>query len=283
MNGSLYVDWPWGFNRFNISYGNGGMITMLYYVLDNVSDMPDSAFFFASQTSFFPHNIPFPSMCESPSFKSSEVAFPWTESFYAALTLYRRMAESKFPHEMTEDWSKATPPLSTSYSSNNTKETSAAHLPWEQRHSKAAYYASLIQGRQMLFDQAASRPDLFAAGWIFGGVINPWHPESLEDTIKLEDLQKLYDKIKAHQLLHMNSTGKSLEGANATDIELALGTAGYSSHLFHTYLTKKFPYRPGHYKYVVVLDGGFGDGVHFALSGRLANLLCTSSLPFSPL
>eukprot|EP01036_Dinobryon_divergens_P027364 gene27365-36129_t len=70
MNGELYVDWPWGANRFLRT--------------KKVSDLPDSVFLFAEQQAYLPWMIPFPAFCNSPSFKTAELNFPWFESFYTA-------------------------------------------------------------------------------------------------------------------------------------------------------------------------------------------------------
>mmetsp|Transcript_22708 Transcript_22708/g.32608 ORF Transcript_22708/g.32608 Transcript_22708/m.32608 type:complete len:350 (+) Transcript_22708:737-1786(+) len=86
-DGKLYYDWPWGVERFDP--GNKAVITLLYYILDKVADIPDSAFFIGEQQSVSYRNFPFPSISCSPSFKSPELSLPWPESFKDALENYR--------------------------------------------------------------------------------------------------------------------------------------------------------------------------------------------------
>ena len=95
INGKLYYDWPWGVERFP-DPGANGEIAIFYYILDKIHDIPDSVFFCGTQQTVFPPYFPFPSVTNSPSFKSAEMVFPWPESFGHALSIYKTLAATNF-------------------------------------------------------------------------------------------------------------------------------------------------------------------------------------------
>ena len=95
INGKLFYDWPWGVERFP-DPGARGEIAVLYYILDKIHDIPDSVFFCGTQQTVFPPYFPFPSVTNSPSFKSAEMVFPWPESFGHALSVYKTLAAKNF-------------------------------------------------------------------------------------------------------------------------------------------------------------------------------------------
>jgi len=132
------------------------------------------------------------------------------------------------------------------------------YVPWENKTNKAAYFASLTDSRQLMFDLAASNPELFEARWTVGGVLEPWHPQSTEDSVSRNDVRK-----------YLQEKGKEVRRNDSIEAT----TPGYTGHILHLFTPLPQPYNPSSFKYIVVLDGGFGDGIHYALSGRLASLL----------
>eukprot|EP01040_Poterioochromonas_malhamensis_P006298 gene6298-6777_t len=240
MGGKLYLDWPWGRDRFKTQLF--GELDELFFVLERLSDVPDSVFLFGTQQSYLPWRIPFPAFSESPSFKSNEMPFPWMESFRDALHLYRHMAREK-------NFSEAT------YSDYYKDKV----LPWNQKIAKAGFAASMIDTRQILFDIAQHRPDLFEASWISGDhvVVEPWNPASSEGGVSKDSIKKMAEK-------------------NITNPDNEVEEIGYAKQLFRSRAEHGVAFRPGHYKYLIVLFGGFGNKQHYATSGRLASYLAHS-------
>ena len=64
---------------------------LLFLVLEQVSNLPDSMFLMGGQQSFLPWNVPFPAFTNSPSYKSPELVFPWFEMLKAEFQYYRRI------------------------------------------------------------------------------------------------------------------------------------------------------------------------------------------------
>ncbi len=240
MGGKLYLDWPWARDRFKTQFF--GEVEELFFVLERLSDVPDSAFLFGTQQSYLPWRIPFPAFSESPSFKSNEMPFPWMESFRDALQLYRHMARAKnFSEAAQNDYYKG------------------KVLPWNQKIAKAGFAASMIDTRQILFDIAQHRPDLFEASWISGDhvVVEPWNPASSEGGVSINSMKENAKK-------------------NITNPDNEVEEIGYAKQLFRSRAEHGVAFRPGHYKYLIVLFGGFGNKQHYATSGRLASYLAHS-------
>ena len=64
---------------------------LLFLVLEQVSNLPDSMFLMGGQQSFLPWNVPFPAFTNSPNYKSPELVFPWFEMLKAEFQYYRRI------------------------------------------------------------------------------------------------------------------------------------------------------------------------------------------------
>jgi hypothetical protein len=199
---------------------------LLQMVLTVVSDMKDCLFFFGHERSILPWNIPFPAFSFAPQLGYGDFPFPFVEMYKNAFEYERRAAEAK-------NYSDAF------YMGTN-------YLEWNDRFPKAAFFASLDspQPRQLVYDQAVMRPDLFDAS--FSTVsIRPWNPQSTETGLESSDFDKIQKSIKVQERQH----------------------PGYAQHIKDLWLGRR--YTPGHYKYVIVPAG---SGV-LSLSGRLASLL----------
>jgi hypothetical protein len=235
INNTLHHDWPWGMERFKDSLGDIRIKLVDHYmllqmVLTVVSDMKDCLFFFGHERSILPWNIPFPAFSFAPQLGYGDFPFPFVEMYKNAFDHEERAAEAK------------------NYSDAFYMGTS--YLEWNDRIPKAAFYASLDtqQPRQLVYDQAVMRPDLFDASFSTGS-IHPWNPQSTETGLeKFSDSNKIQNSIKVSERQH----------------------PGYAQHIKDLWLGKG--YTPGHYKYVIVPAG---SGV-LSLSGRLAGLLAHS-------
>jgi hypothetical protein len=79
-------------------------------------------------------------------------------------------------------------------------------LPWENRHSKAIYYAEMISVQQIVFDQAVLHPELIDVRCKCGAYVwTPWNPLSDEydnyyqsHKFKLTHANKNISKIPAN-------------------------------------------------------------------------------------
>jgi hypothetical protein len=234
INNTLHHDWPWGMERFKDSLSDiraklGDHYMLLQMVLTVVSDMKDCLFFFGHERSILPWSIPFPAFSFAPQLGYGDFPFPFVEMYKNAFEYERRAAEAK-------NYSDAF------YMGTN-------YLEWNDRFPKAAFFASLDspQPRQLVYDQAVMRPDLFDAS--FSTVsIRPWNPQSTETGLESSDFDKIQKSIKVQERQH----------------------PGYAQHIKDLWLGRR--YTPGHYKYVIVPAG---SGV-LSLSGRLASLLAHS-------
>ena len=88
INGTLYIDWPWGRSRFD--HVDRSHNNLIFFVLSMVSDLPDSVFLLGEETHVLPWLIPFPSFASSPSIENADMPFPWPRSFISELSLHRR-------------------------------------------------------------------------------------------------------------------------------------------------------------------------------------------------
>ena len=232
INNKLHHDWPWGMERFKDSMDDlrrklGDHYMLLQMVLTVVSDMKDCLFFFGHERSILPWNIPFPAFSFAPQLGYGDFPFPFVE-----------MYKNEFDHEVRAAGAK-------NYSDAFYMGTN--HLEWNERIPKAAFFASLDtpQPRQVVYDQAVMRPDLFDASFSSRS-IHPWNPQSNELNLESSD----NNEIKIPERQH----------------------PGYAQHIKDLWLGKG--YTPGHYKYVIVPAG---SGV-LSLSGRLAGLLAHSGI-----
>ena len=246
MKGELYIDWPWGLHRFlELDYHSD--LTVFHYVLNKISDLPDSVFLFGTQQSYLPWFIPFPAFSNSPSFKSSEFNFPWLESFISELRIYRKMAASGNFSSEAMDLSVPHVPRHVSLPSS--------YVPWERKIAKAAAAVSYMPGRHLFFDQAASRPDLFAAHFTCAVCnISPVNPASPERTLNGESNLSEPSVRAPYRRKDTGYIGKILPLYNALGAEMDVGK----------------------YKYLVVMTGGFNSDNLAALTGKLAAYLAHS-------
>ena len=164
IDNEVYYDWPWGIDRFlnrEEHYSNlrTDHFAMLEVVLRTVSDIGDSVFFFGGERAFLRWNVPFPAFSFAPIAEYADYPFPWKES-YQIEAAYEAEAErhSNFSDEFFKQ----------------------GHTPWEQRQPKAAFFASFQDTRQLVYDSAALRPDLFDVSFALGNTLRPWNPLSDE-------------------------------------------------------------------------------------------------------
>ena len=71
MNGTLFLDWPWGRERF--SWASNPHLTPFFYVLSLISNIKNSVFLMAEETSALPWDISFPSFGCSPRIDSGDM------------------------------------------------------------------------------------------------------------------------------------------------------------------------------------------------------------------
>jgi hypothetical protein len=235
-NNTLYNDWPWGMERFEDSLPDLRVKLVDHYmllqmVLNVVSDMKDSLFFFGYERSILPWNVPFPGFSFAPQLGYSDFPFPFVE-------MYKTEYEYENHASQTNNYSDA------NYVGRN-------HLDWNKRLAKAAFFASLDspQPRQLIYDQAVLRPDLFDASFSSNGD-SPWNPSSNESTLSSKDIKEIRKSINVPERQH----------------------PGYAQYITELWTNRR--YTPGHYKYVIVPAG---SGV-LSLSGRIANLLAHSGM-----
>jgi hypothetical protein len=217
INGKLYMDWPWGRNRFYRPYAS--MSNLLLYLTNTIRDLPDCVFLIGIERSISPWNFPFPIFTNSPSFMSSDIPFPWWAPLSKEIRTYRHVLDTN------KDFSF------TNYSKYFDYQP---HLDWHLRKNKAAFYGGLTSMRQLFMDIAITRPDLFDAGWTGDYGIshgNPWNPLSKERT-PLKDIVN-----DVHSDIHNNAS------------------IGYLQHLYSKRIQSGIDYHPGTYKYLVVLSG----------------------------
>lgn len=129
----------------------------------------------------------------------------------------------------------------------------------DKKKAKAAYYASWLDSRQIIFDHAASRPDLFDCMFMSFAPVEGWHPEAT-------DPLRYSNEMKAHAANMKQNFSDQIKNA----------PPGHVDHILNLYTPTKLSYNPSAYKYLVVMEGGFGRKKHYSLSGRLASFLSTS-------
>ena len=193
-----------------------------------VSDIGTSVFFFGGERYFSPPRIPFPSFSFAPSLDSSDLPFPWLESYRDAFRAYQQAAlmNNKF-----------------------TDEFFLGHIssPWDGRKNGAAFFGSADPIRQLVYNSAAQRPDLFDVSLATAPhhIWAPWNPASDEHAIPLNEAAKIRHSSQRNHPGFIQPVTKFIGSR---------------------------PYKPHSYKYVVVMLGTEG----LTTSGRLAHLLAYS-------
>ena len=246
-NGSLFIDWPWGRNRFydptSPKHSKALHVQLLQMVLDMTHDIPDSVFFFGSESiGLHQWNHPFPNVAFSPTRTNNMIPFPWHNEVWNAYRFYMKLLKELNANRMTGTTTETE-------ITDTMIDNSLDNLPWSERKSKAALYATFFDIRQIMFDEMRVYPDLFDMSLDRGDEnINPWNPISQEGIQEFKSMSK-----------------EKAIGSFASD------PLGFASPLLA--FDQQKSYNPGHYKYVVVplaFEGGVSS------SGRLLWLLAYS-------
>lgn len=250
MNGQLYMDWPWGRDRFQRSYRS---VTELFSLLTSmISDLPDTVFFTGLERFVFPFNFPVVGFSSSPSMMSADIPIPWFKPFAQEMRAYLK-------HELSRS-ERVSSEASLSDNYIHGQDEWDIVLKWDEKLPKAAFYGSLSGVRQIFFDVAATRPDLFDIGWtgdyayVHG---KPWNPESNETTC---------DGCEQY----------------STTLDPVNNKTGYLGHLYDKHLSQGVEFHPGKYKYLVVLTGLDGLATADRLSMYLAHSGAVILLQESP-
>ena len=203
-------------------------MALLEMVLRTVEDIGDSVFFFGGERAFLKWDVPFPTFSFAPQIGYGDMPFPWLESYKLEHNYYKKA-------EKDNNFSDA----------YYNKDQKFAH--WSDRQPRAAFFVSMLEIRQVVYDSAAARPDLFDVSISFGGTFHAWNPLSNEENITGKD--KTAD----------NSTYKT-ENEHPGFIQpiLQFNTGRH--------------YVASQYKYVIVMLGT--DAL--STSGRLAGLIAHS-------
>lgn len=167
INNTAYYDWPWGMERFKPQEPHYSELltdhmALLEMVLRTVSDIGDSVFFFGGEQAFLKWNVPMPLFSFAPDIMYGDLPFPWLESYKSEFFLEKDAEAAK------------------DYSDTFYKRT---HKPWQQRVAKAAFFASFQNYRQLIYDSAALRPDLFDVSFSMNNRMKPWNPLSDEPEV----------------------------------------------------------------------------------------------------
>lgn len=125
IDNDIYFDWPWGIERFKTN-PYPSMTAVLFHLLDISYGLPDSVFIMAAEQSFNNWNIPFPALSNSPSFKSSDIPWPWVESLRVEVDLHHAAAENR------------------NFSGNFFHARFTKQVEWNQRIPKALYLGEII-------------------------------------------------------------------------------------------------------------------------------------------
>jgi len=126
LNDDLYLDWPWGRQRLkNDPYPS--MTILLFQLFDRAYGLPDCVFIMAAEQSFLDWNVPFPAFSNSPSFRSSDIPWPWYESLRTEMQLHRDVVRSQ-----------------RNFSGMNFHSAFTTQLEWSKRIPKALYLGEMI-------------------------------------------------------------------------------------------------------------------------------------------
>jgi hypothetical protein len=163
INGSLYLDWPWGAERFH----HDGLVAnepafLFMLVLEKIGkSLGDSAFFLGEEMSVADIRFPFPIFSNSPQVHHGDLAFPWNHEIRTELSLYKTHKHKGVAHHK--------------------KYTDANTVSWEQKEDKACIFGTTHSVRQYALDVAIMRPDLMDAGYTsLTHNLVPWNPLSNE-------------------------------------------------------------------------------------------------------
>jgi len=241
INHQLYHDWPWGMERFNDKLPDLSKQLIEHYmliqmVLSVLSDMKDCIFFFGHERSILPWNIPFPAFSFAPQISYFDFPFPFVEMY---------KTEYKYESEASNAVNYSDYYYSRRYQSE-----------WYKRIQKAAFYSSLdsMQPRQLIYDQAIIRPDLFDASFV-SSHIDPWNPTSNETSLRNTQYNEIIKSSKQSYRQY----------------------PGYAQFIQDLWTSRTMHhYNPGQYKYVIVPAGTRS----LSLSGRIANIIAHSGIVY---
>jgi len=257
----LYLDWPWGQERLQspmnrLIYGDMRLIS---YVLWNIKGIGDCFFFFGGEQASFDWRFVVPIFSFAPNMWNSDLPFPWLEAYVTEIKHERKAYEA---NDYSDDF------YYSYVSSSSTSHSSM--IPWKERESKAAFFASIDAGspRQLVYDQAALRPDLFDVSYSrHDDVITPWNLNSDENIIPSSSSSS-------------SSTTTTSRSPSSVEVDIIINNnnstiddhraAGFIQPIIQ-FETKR-TYSPDRYKYIIVPAGA---GVRSS-SGRLAQLLAHS-------
>lgn len=247
IKGKLYLDWPWGVERFQLPYGS--IYNPLIYLTNVIKDLPDIFFFIGVERSWLPAHFPFPGFSNSPSTLHGDLPFPWYVPLTIQIKTYQNVIERN---------------LNFTFESFLSASQFGEDIKWENKINKCAYFGTLTENRQIFFHHTLLRPDLFDIGWTtdFMGPLD-WNPLSNSSTRLNSDTIKEYEELLSKADLKTNNS------------------KGYNINLVSKRLKNGINFVK-QYKYIVVLTGLNGG----ALSGSLNNLLFQSGavilLQYSP-
>ena len=269
VDGDLMVDFPWGSERLapNLQFEN---FVLLILVLEQLSDVPDSAFLLGGQQTFLPWNVPFPAFSNSPSYKSPEMVFPWFEMVKAEFQFYRKTQLG------------GVSPL---------RSMPRTATSWDDKESRLASYGSYLPQRHVLFDYAAQRPDLFNVSFLFVEKVHTmraWDPASTEGayTGGGAGTGERDDAAAGGAAGGSGGSGSATGGsggsggsgaaAPAADEDHPPPTAGSVAHILPLARQKAEVYDPAQFKYLLVMTGGFNRDDMQATSGKIVAFLANS-------
>ena len=236
-NGSIYEDWPWGFDRVKKVLGSHPHLNphyaLMQMVLNNVKDIGNSFFFFGSEKPYLPWKIPFPSLTFASMDGYNHMIWPWLLEFQAAYKIYREVNPDN---------------LATANMTDDIFNTRLKYLPWVERINKAAFVATYTIRRSTIFEFGRLFPDMFE--------LNGPH---------IADEGMSWNPTCPDGFLNKHYTSEEKDDFYKND------PVGYVRALGK--LESEKGYITGKYKYIVVPIAGFyGDST----SGRLLFLLAYS-------
>lgn len=252
MNGVLYDDWPFGpLNRTDKSDGSFQSnsiprnLALFEFLSAKISNLPDIVFFMGTEQAFIPWNLPVPAFGPVAREEYGNMPWPWHEAYQGAYEIYYNIIDAK--KDLQDE----------SVIANITDQ-----LPWDQRIPKAAYFGSWNNIRGFAFDAAVAAPDLFDVSFHMSGQdsVTPLNPVSKEGPVSKED----WDAFQAHKVV--DEKGQELKTPPHYDARIP-GSAWPMMRF-----SDGRSYKPGHYRYVIVMMAMNG----MATSGRTAELLAHS-------
>lgn len=270
-DGNIFYDWPWGRERIDedMKFENSSPQTLMKETLDKVLDIGESVFFegdsnmynsitvrndclsynyhhavlsTGSEQPSFPWTHPFPLFSCAPGLDRNHIPWPWPESVDSEKLVYEEVKYS-FPNNDS--------PFNNLFEIFQQKY----YTNWDNRESKAAFFASTNNHRLMIFELARKYPDYFYCQTrplcpncpIYS--FNPSDPDSMAGSGTWDE---------------MSSEERNLS------LKLPLGHVKGLLHFgYNTETSQEYPFG---FKYVIVPLGSEAEST----SGRLAYLLAHS-------